>query len=176
MRVILFILVLGSLASCSSNLRPFTQRLYDEFNWTDKEIQNIQFYVSDDIRLWRDAGKEETVIQNGKVRIVDGREVEEVIIKKGTPGVVLFSPKENRFAVSFNENDDSYLMFGPNEKANNRYVLLAKEWRKRLGKVTYNGRLYETDSNSAYATLLLDIKAARKMKYNSSVAGGRRVN
>lgn len=164
------------MASCSSNLRPFTQQLYDEFNWTDNEIQHIQFYVSDDIKLWRDAGNEMTVIEKGKVRVVDGREIEEIIIKRGTPGVVIFSPKENRFAVSFNDDDDSFLMFGPNEKANGRYVLLAKEWKNRQGKVTYNRRLYNTDTESAYATLLLDIKAARKLKYNSSVARGRRVN
>ena len=176
MRVIILLVVFGTLSSCSSNLRPFTQRLYDEFNWTDEEIQNIQFYVSDDIRLWRDAGNEATMIQDGKVRIVDGREIEEIIIRKGTPGVVIFSPKENRFAVSFNEDDDSFLMFGPNEKVNGRYVLLAKEWQKRQGKVTYSGRIYETDSNSAYATLMLDIKAAQKLKYNSTVVSGRRVN
>jgi hypothetical protein len=149
--------------------------MYDEFEWTEKDIQKIQFYVSDDIRLWRDAGTEESRIENGKVKVVDGREVEEVIIKKGTPGVVIFSPKENRFAVSFDSDDDGFLMFGPNEKINGRYVLLAKEWKNRKGKVTYRGSIFNTDTDSAYATLLVDIKAARKMKLNSTVVGGRRV-
>ncbi len=174
--IILLSMLLLLLSSCASNLKPFTQRVYEDFSWTAEEIESIQFYVSEDIRLWRDSGGEESSIKNGKVRVINGREVEEVIIKKGTPGVVLFSPKENRFAVSFNDRDESYLMFGPNEKANGRYVLLAKEWKNRRGKVTYNGVVYNTDVNSAYATLLFDIKAARQNKYNSTVVSGRRVD
>ena len=176
MRLLILIILATGLFSCSSNLRPFTQDIYNDFNWSEDEIEQIQFYVSEDIRLWRDSGLEEDVIKDGKVRVVDGREIEEVIIKKGTPGVVVFSPKENRFAVSFNEEDEAYLMFGPNEKANGRYVLLAKEWKNRRGKVTYNGRIYNTDLNSAYSTLLFDIKAARKRNYNSTVVSGRRVD
>ena len=163
------------MSSCSSELRPFTQRMYDEFNWSENELQQIQFYLSDDITLWRDAGNEESVIKDGKIRVVDGREVEEVKIKKGTPGVVVFSPKENRFAVSFDSEDDNFLMFGPNKKVNGRYVLLAKEWKNKRGKVTYGGNTYNTNTQSAYAALLVDIKAARKVNYNSSSPGGRRV-
>jgi hypothetical protein len=176
MRPIFLLTILVLLSSCSSNLKPFTQRVYNDFNWTDSEIESIQFYISEDIRLWRDSGGEASTIKNGKVRVVDGREIEEVIIKKGTPGVVVFSPKENRFAVSFNDDDEAYLMFGPNEKANGRYVLLAKEWKNRRGKVTYNGVVYNTDVNSAYSALLFDIKAARKRNYNSTVVSGRRVD
>lgn len=176
MRPIFLLSVLVFVSSCSTNLKPFTQRVYNDFNWTNEEIESIQFYISEDIRLWRDFGGEASTIKNGKVRVVDGQEIEEVIIKKGTPGVVVFSPKENRFAVSFNEDDDAYLMFGPNKKAEGRYVLLAKEWKNRRGKVTYNGTIYNTDLHSAYSTLLFDIKAARKRNFNSTVVGGRRVD
>jgi hypothetical protein len=176
MRPLFILSILFILSSCSSDLRPFTQRVYDDFNWSENEIESIQFYVSEDIRLWRDFGGESSTIKNGKVRVIDGREIEEVIIRKGTPGVVVFSPKENRFAVSFNDDDDAFLMFGPNEKANGRYVLLAKEWKNRRGKVTYNGKIYNTDLNSAYAALLFDIKAARKRNYNSTIVSGRRVD
>ena len=176
MRILFFTLAVLIFASCSSRLRPFTQKLYDDFSWSENELQRIQFYLSDDIRLWRDSGVERSTIRNGKIRVVDGREIEEIIFKKGTPGVILFSPKTNRFAVSFDDDDDRYLMFGPNPKRDGRYVLLAKEWDRRSGKVTYGGETFNTDPGSSYATLMVDLDAARKRTYSKETVSGRRVN
>ena len=175
MRAILYLMILLGFTSCSSNLRPFTQRMYDDFNWSDNEIQKIQFYLSDDVRLWRDRGTDYSNIEGGVIKIVDGREIEEVLIPRNTPGVVLFSPKSNRFAVSFDDDDDRFLMFGPNPKMDGRYVLLGKDWGRRQGKITYGGKTFNVDNNSAYASLLVDIDAARKRTYKRQTADGRRV-
>ena len=66
-------------------------------------------------------------------------------------------------------------MFGPNPKRGDKYVLLAKDWDRRIGKVTYGGEVYNTLSESAFAGLLVDIKEAKNVKYNSKKASGRRV-
>ncbi len=173
---LLFMLLVIMASSCSKSLTPFSQRLYEEYNWNDTELRKIQFYLSDDIVLRRSFGSNETAISNGQIKIIDGREVEQVIFKKGTPGVYVFSPKENRFGISFESNDDSYLMFGPNPKQNERYVLLAKEWDRSKGKVTYKGNTYSTDSRSAYTTLMVDLNKANKTRYESTKVSGRKVN
>ena len=67
-------------------------------------------------------------------------------------------------------------MFGPNQKAKGRYVLLAKDWGKNSGDITYGGTVYETSSASAYAALMVDIKRARKTKYRTKTAEGNRVD
>lgn len=164
-----------SLSSCSKKLQYFTQDIYNDFRWSENELQKIQFYLSDDIVLQRRLGSEDSRITKGKIRVIDGSDVEEIIFKKNTPGVIVFTPKTNHFAVSFEENDDNYLMFGPNKKAGGRYVLLAKDWDKHLGKITYNGKTYSTTSESAYASLLVDIKKARNISYKSREASGRKV-
>jgi hypothetical protein len=171
--LLLGIIVLFS--SCSKSLTPFSQRLYDRYDWTENELSKIQFYLSDDIVLHRVLGSKESKITEGKIRIIDGVEVEEIIFKKGTPGVFVFSPKANRFGISFEEDDDSFLMFGPNPKQGGKYVLLAKEWQKERGKVTYKGKVYETARYSSFATLMVDLKKAEKNRYKSKTVSGRKI-
>jgi len=146
--------VLMLLSACSPRLSPFTQRLYDSNNWSESELKRIQFYLSDDVVLRREASQGNSRIEGGEIKMVDGKKVEEIVVRKGTPGVLLFMPKEKRFAVGFeNGTDERYLMFGPNPKAGNRYVLLASDWKRRNGKISYDGRTWYTPSESAYAAL-----------------------
>ncbi len=173
---ILVLLILITLSSCSKRLTPYTERLQNDFEFTSDDLQHIQFYLSEDIVLQRNLGIEETRITEGKIQVIDGRDVEQIVFKKGTPGVLVFSPKEKRLAISFEENsDDKYLMFGPNKRAGGRYVLLAKEWRNNLGKVSYNGKIYTTTNRSAYSALLVDIDKYRDVDYDSERVKGRKV-
>lgn len=163
------------LASCSSSLRPFTDDVYDEFGNSKDKLSKIQFYLSNDIILYRDYGGTRSKIENGKIRIVDGRKIEEVVFRKGTPGVFVFSPKRDRIAVSFEEGDGKYLMFGPNEKVGGRFVLLAKEWKNRRGKVTYANETWNTTDASAYANLMVDLDKARSTKVSKKTVKGRKI-
>lgn len=164
------------LASCAPSLTPFTQDLYDKHRWTDSELKKIQFYLSEDVILKRQMTRGESHITEGKIRLENGRRIEEIRIPSGTPGVLLFKPKEKRFAVSFESNDDDlYLMFGPNPKMRNRYALLASDWADDHGKVHYNGNLYDVDTRSAFAALMVDMKRTGTTEYDSRRAEGRRV-
>ncbi len=173
---LLAIIALG-LSSCSPNLSPFTENLYDDNAWSDSELQQIQFYVSEDVVLRREVSDGASTIESGKIKMVNGRKVEEVVIRKGTPGVFLFKPKENRFAVSFESgNDNAYLMFGPNPKARGKYVLLASKWKDRRGVITYDDRKFYTPTTSAYAALMVDMKRIRNVSTRRRTAAGRSVN
>ena len=163
-------------ASCSNNLTYFTENLYDDFRWSDNELKQIQFYVSEDIYLYRNLEREDSVIENGEIKIREGQRVHEVVIKAGTPGVFVFSPKNNRLAISFENDNNNFLMFGPNKKANGKFVLLAKEWKKRGGVVTYGNETYVTDAGSAYSALMVNVKKASKVKYTKTTAEGRTVS
>lgn len=169
------LLALVTFSSCGKNLKYFTEDLYDEYRWSEQELKSIQFYVSEDIVLYRGDNDDDSRIKDGKILVENDRKVEEVIIKKGTPGVFVMSPKENRFAISFASDNDEFLMFGPNSKANGKFVLLAKEWERRSGEISYGGKTWRTSSDSAYAGLMVDIKKAGKTKYQTEKADGRRV-
>ena len=162
-------------SSCGPQLSYFTQRLYDEGQFTDYELKNIQFYLSRDIVLRRDISRGRSEVVAGEIKMVDGRRVEEVVIRRGTPGVMVYHPKEDRFGISF-ENGDRYLMFGPNPKAGNRYVLLAAQWNRRTGKVTYDGRQFRVNADDALASLMVDLKKVRRVSVKSRVAKGRTID
>jgi len=164
------------LSSCSRQLSYFTDNLYDDFKWSEEELKQIQFYVSEDIRLVRISESGRSDIEDGQIKIKDDRKVDEVIITKGTPGTVVFANNSDRFAVSFDQDSDKFLMFGPNEKARGRYVLLAKKWQKRGGVISYGNQLYRTGSQSAFAALMVDIKSAQRSVKRTSRASGRKVN
>ena len=165
------------MSSCSPKLTPFSQRLYFENGWSERDLQSIQFYLSNDVVLSRQMKDGESSIRDGKVKVVAGKEIEEVRFPKGTPGVLLFIPKENRVAISFEEGgDEKYLMFGPNRKHNGKYMMLAADWDKRFGTVTYNDQVYRTDYESAYSALLIDLKAIRKVTVKKKTAKGRTID
>jgi len=177
-QTIFFALLTGTLfTACSPTLSPFTQKLYDNYRWTDEELKSIQFYVSDNIVLRRELTGGSSEIISGKVRVVNGRQVEEIVIRSGTPGVLLFKPKENRFAISFEDGgEERFLVFGPNPRASDRYVLMASEWRKKGGTVSYDGRKFDVASEDAFAGLMVDLKKFNKLSVESRTAGGRKIN
>lgn len=170
-------LFLCGFSACSPKLTPFTQRLYEENNWTQEDLARIQFYLSENIVLRRQASSGSSRIESGEIKVVNGQKVEEIVIPRGTPGVFLFSPKEDRFAISFeSKGEDRYLMFGPNPKQGNRYVLLASEWNRNQGTVTYDGKSYQVAASDAMATLLVNLKKTRRVTVNSRTASGRKIN
>lgn len=179
--LIFFVAVLAVLFnSCSSKLTPFTERLYQENGWTDSDLKKIQFYVSEDIVLRRQASKGVSKIDHGEIKIVDGKRVEEIVIKKGTPGVFLFQPKGSRFAISFESRkyEDPYLVFGPSKRRGGRYTLRARDWNGNNGngKITYDNKTYYTPSKSAYSVLLVDLKRIKDTKVKSRTAKGRTID
>jgi len=168
--------VILALSACSPRLTPFTEDLQEEFGWSERELKKIQFYVSRTIVLRREYKKGSSEIVSGKIKMVDGKSVDEVVIESGTPGVVLFQPKNNRLAVSFEDGGkERFLMFGPNPKADDKYVLLASTWNKREGKVTYENKSWYTPTQSAYAALMVDLRKVRKTRVSSRRADGRTV-
>lgn len=172
---VLFFILLAT--SCSPRLSPFTQRLYEDQGWSNGDLERIQFYMSRDLVLYRELRGGSSEITQGEIKVVNGRKREVISFRRGTPGVFIFSPKENRFAVSFEETgNDKYLIFGPSPKFDDRYVLLASDWNRNRGQVTYAGRKWTVDSEAAYTTLMVNLKRLRQEETDSRVVKGRRID
>lgn len=176
-KISLAALMLCMLSACGPTLSPFTQRLQEENEWSENELKRIQFYLSHDIILRRQITEGASEIIRGEIKVLDGKKVEEILIRRNTPGVLVYNPKENRFGVSFEaDRDDLYLMFGPNPKSGGRYTLLASEWKRRRGTVSYSGKKWYVDGDNALASLLVDLKKTRRLSVDSRVARGRRID
>jgi hypothetical protein len=125
--------------------------------------------------IQRKLGNETSTIQNGKVRIINGERIEEIIIKKGTPGVLVNNTVDNRVGISFEDGDDRYLMFGPNKGKGGRYYLLASDWKNDVGKVLYEGQTYFCTPESGKAFLTLDLKKLHQIEKDQRTAKGRKI-
>ena len=171
-----FLFALGLLASCTPSYTYFTQGLYEQEKWSQDDIMRIQFYLSKDIVLTRTITAAETSIAGGTIKVRNGERIEQVVIKYGTPGVLVLMPREDRFAISFDEADnEAYLMFGPNPKYGDRYALLAQEWDHDFGQVHYKDKIYTVDAQSAFASLMVDLRREGERKYETKNLPGRTV-
>ncbi|NJB84737.1 hypothetical protein GGR26_000482 [Lewinella marina] len=171
----LLLLALGFLTGCGPRLRPYTQSLQEEQQWQEEDLRRIQFYLSEDVVLQRELRSGNSRIRNGSVQVINGREVEQVVFRRNTPGVFTFSPKEQRIAISFEEDDGNFLLFGPNPKNGGRYSLLASNWDRNSGTVTYAGREWRVSSADAFASLLIPLKRIREEDTRGRVVRGRRL-
>lgn len=176
MKTYLLLLPLVLLAASCASYQPLTEKDRTENKWTENELKQVQFYLSSDIVIQRKLGNETSNIQNGKVRIINGERIEEVIIKKGTPGVLVYSAADNRVGISFEDGDDRYLMFGPNKGRGGRYYLLASDWQNKVGKVQYEGQTFYCTPESGEAFLTLDLKKLHQIEKQQRTAKGRKIN
>jgi hypothetical protein len=172
--IFLFLVLTGLLSSCK-NLVPYTDSMKKKYNWNDEQIKSIQFYVSHDVVLYRELTQGSTEIVQGKIKTINGRQVEEILIRQGTPGILTAIPKQDKMLVSFEMSDDHYLSFGVNPNAGEKYVLLASDWNNGIGKIHYSNKEYYTSPDSKYAFLLVDLRRIQKMDINQRVARGRKV-
>ena len=125
----------GFMSSCAPQLSPYTTRLHTEMNLDEYTLKQVQFYVSKDVTLHRDVGDSDTEISNGRIKMVNGRMVEEVIIPSGTPGVLIQMPNSDKLGISFEASTDDQLLFGASPEQAGAFSLMAKDWSHRVGKV-----------------------------------------
>jgi hypothetical protein len=78
-------------------------------------------------------------------------------------------------AVSFEKTNDNFLVFGPNPKAGNRYVIRAADWDRRSGSVSYAGKQWRVNAADAYASLMIPLKRLRNKDVSGKVVGGRKL-
>jgi hypothetical protein len=83
------LLALTVATGCHSYV-PVTQELRNEHRLSSQDLENLQFYNSHEIVLRRELARgDRQVTGSHKLLVIAGRQVEEVVIAKHTPGVVV---------------------------------------------------------------------------------------
>lgn len=181
----LFTLIAAAIlfSSCSSNRLYFTVATKKQIEEAGVDISQVQFYNSEEIILARQISKEEIKVAEGKVRIENGRNIEEIIIPANTPGVCELND-EKTLKVSFDSGDGKSIPFLV-ERRNNVVVegsyfkIGAKEWvrsdrGRKVGKLDYEGKIYQL-VRGVEAKLMIDKAVLNKVKRNVHVAKGRKL-
>lgn len=170
--LISYMLILGA---CTPVLVPFTSQVEQETGLNKQQLKQVQFYNSSPIILYRDLTKNTTEVVSGEIKMIDGRQVEEIVIAPNTPGVMVNSG-DGRMGISFEAGQDRYLIFGQNRYRSGAYTLLAKDWRNNIGLVRYDGKDYKVTTQSAATYLLINMEKLKKLRVNSRTAKGRTVS
>lgn len=84
------LLALSAFATGCASYVPFTAELQTEHRLVSKDLQNLQFYTSHEIRMRRELSKDSSQVSGShKLLVIAGKTIEEVVIEKHTPGVVV---------------------------------------------------------------------------------------
>lgn len=90
-------------AGCGGGLVPFTHEIRTGHGLTDKDVKNLQFYVSRKITLRREleSGSKQ-ITGNHKLLLVSGKTIEEVVVEELTPGIAV-AVTEDAISISFEQ-------------------------------------------------------------------------
>ncbi len=103
--ILLLVVALSSLMGCTASFVPFTHELRARHGLTESDMQQLQYYVSHDVKLRREAQTIGRNISGGNLKLLEGKTIEEIVINKHTPGVAMAVEKTS-IVVSFQEGSE----------------------------------------------------------------------
>lgn len=165
----LIILASVALFSCSPKLVPFTTDV--QKNLADVELSKVQFYISNDIVLYKTTEKNQASIENGKVVVLNRKNSESIVIRKNTPCILEGTLNSKNLIVSFELGAGRYLSFGTDSTG--YFSLMAQKWQGKKGILKYAHNLYTTESGGTL--LMIEMKALKRMDSRYKIVCGRKL-
>lgn len=184
------LLALGLMILTTSCKVTFTRSLRAQIEDQGLNLKKIQYYNSQPIVLKRVLSKSETTVTSGEVRLENGLNVEQIEIKKNTPGVLDSIAGEVMY-IRFEQGPNRYIKFSDN--AYGQYEMKAERWDPKSvgaqtnqgyaqffelnkGEVMYEGKKYYTNTTLSKAKLKIKKKETSKVAVKRRRASGVRVN
>lgn len=180
--IVAFLATALLLTSCSLNRMYFTVESKKEIENAGVDLTQVQFYNSEEIILARQISKEEVKVAEGKVRVENGKNIEEIIIPANTPGICELHD-EKTLKISFDAEGKSipFLVERRNDMvvSGSYFKIGAKEWvrgdrGRRVGKLDYEGQMYNIVRGSD-SRLMIDKAILNKVERKTKVVKGRKL-
>ena len=176
--------LIGILSGCSSSRKmsrdyvPFTSQLKQRLERDSIDIKKVQFYVDQKLILSRYLDDEKAQVTSGKVRLENGKYINEVIVPPFTPGVCEDIQNGN-LMISF-EKGSSDMGFGLGSGYTaNTYVLYGYDWRNGTAVVNFDNKKFRvrcaTCTDVAITRLLIKKNVVDKVEKKTHVLSGNKV-
>jgi len=154
--------------SCSSSKTYFTPRVREKIENTGVKINDLQFYVDRDIELKREVSKDEAKLSKGDVKIINGKYISIIKLKKNTPGIVT-EVFPDKVLVSFEKGENKFLTFGRTQygTGTDPYKILAYQWlNDGDGIIRYEGKSYHITAGTQGSVMIKSkfVKKADQVK------------
>jgi hypothetical protein len=177
--------LIGILSGCSSSRKmsrdyvPFTSQLKQRLERDSIDIRKVQFYVDQKLILSRYLDDEKAQVTSGKVRLENGKYINEVIIPPFTPGVCEEIQNGN-LMISF-EKGSSDMGFGLGSGYTaSTYVLYGYDWRNGTAVVNFDNKKFRvrcaTCTDVAMTRLLIKKNVVDKVEKKTHVLSGNKVD
>lgn len=170
-------------SSCSMNRMYLTVDTKLKIEKAGIDVSKVQFYNSEEIVLARQLAKEELKVARGKLRIENGKDIEEIIIPANTPGICELND-EKTLKISFDDGEGRSIPFLVERKgevvtSGSYFKIGAKQWTRaesgaKVGKVDYEGKVYDLVRGSD-SRLMIDKSVLTKVERQVHVAKGRKL-
>ncbi|NUM33913.1 MAG: hypothetical protein HUU50_05185 [Candidatus Brocadiae bacterium] len=168
--ILFFFSVIFFLPGCTSERIPFTQELRQEYQLSEEDLKNLQYYVSDDILIERDAVLGESKVDRGKLTTKSGKLIEQILIEEDTPGISVQSG-EYWLAISFEK--DAALFF----TSRLGYIRQGEYYLGTRGnqRIQYSNKEYVVVNDGIESYLMIDRESLSNLIRNRKILLGRRV-
>lgn len=168
------IILLVFLSSCSNKIY-FSSSLKSRLSQNNLSINKVQFYNSSKIVLQREVPQNYAELtNNGEIIFEKGRFIEQIIIKKNTPGTCEFVDQDI-LNISFEEGYNKVLRFRV-DASGNFYKLLTKKGLDRKYYLRYDTNQYVVQSGGEFAKLWVHKDQAYIYKATHRVVEGKTVD
>ena len=159
-----------TLGSCATPYAPFTEPMLTELKLDTKNIKNVQFYISDEIFLFKLESQQAVGKQDGAFIKTVGGLSEKISIKRHAPCIVERIDKDGIFHVRFEEGKDKVLKF---KKADNNRYYLHTEIVNNRHQVSYGGETYYANSPSLISFIAVKMIDTKNATNARSIEGKR---
>jgi hypothetical protein len=171
---LLTLVLAGMLNSCKIEI-PYTKSVETKYDLDDTKLKGLEFYIMGSIVLSKRESKDDTQLADGGIVVSASQNTDQVIFREGTAGLFVKQMPGNKIAVSFEKDDNHYLVFGSTSEKGIYKLQIDQPNSKGGGKVKYNGEDYDVTRASLDAYITVKLKKSNKNSTNQRVAGGRKV-
>ncbi|MEO8768816.1 MAG: hypothetical protein ABI402_01985 [Ferruginibacter sp.] len=171
-----------SLASCSSSSKYFfTVDTRNKVEQKSIPIDQLQYYINKDVELRRELSSGDTKVSSGKIIRENGKYINIILLKAGTPGVCT-QTHPNSLDIAFENGDGKNITFAVpgSTNANAVYTLSPEQWisnynSPQIGKVTYDGQVYFMRFNGERPKLMIKKLETDKFEVDKRTMSGRKL-
>lgn len=165
-----------ALASCSTPKIYFTSTVRSTIETSNIPPTKLQYYVDRDVELRREVDSKSAQVSAGVVKFENGKYVNIITLRKNTPGVCTRA-YDDKMDVSFEVGDGRFLTFGQLKRDNRApYTLYADNWKRDLGEIRYDGKMYYILPSGSEARLMIKKSALNTLKVEKREMKGRKVD
>lgn len=166
---ILYLYLALLLLSCTSK-KAFTTAIKERSGLNEEQLQQVQFYTSNEIILYKTTEQSNAQVKSGKLIVSNKKDDETIVIPKNTP-CILVKELGKTFLLSFEYGEGKLLAFG--SLTGGQYSLLAEQWKDGLGVLDYAGKKYQTRNGDVF--LNFKMKELKRVKRKHRVVNGRKI-